>query len=132
MKENEIFENDLMRLVLKDGIVHGWYKKGVVDLEKAKRIVSERKAYTKGKTIIMLVRQEGLKGITREARQYLSSEEGVEGVAAGALIVNSAFESHMANFFIRITVIRPKVPSKVFTNEKNALRWLQQFKHLTN
>ena len=125
MEERPVFDNNVMRLEWKDGIVHGWYKKGTVTLEVAKRIVKDRQEFTKNVPVKMIVRQQGLRGIEREARQYLSSREGIQGVIAGAIIANSAFESHLANFFINITVIRPKIPTKVFRNEADAIEWLK-------
>ena len=121
---SEIFENDVMRLEWKEGILHGWYKKGNVTLDIAKRIVSDRRKFTKNQPVKMIVKQSGLRGIERDARQYLSSPQGIEGVLAGAIIVNSAFETHLANFFLNITVIRPKIPTKLFRTEQEALKWL--------
>lgn len=127
MLENRIFENDYMRLEIKDGILYGLYKKGTVDLELAKKIVQNRLDFTGNKSVPMLFKQEGLKGIEREVRHYLNSDIGIKGVSAGAIVTKSAFEAHLANFFIKITLINPRIPTKVFKKETDAIQWLKEY-----
>lgn len=127
MESGEIFENDNVRLEFRNDVVYGWYKAQSVDLEVAKDIVESRKKFTKNEPVRILVMQSGLKGIKKEARAYLSSDESIEGIIAAAILSNSAFQRHLANFFVAITVIRPKVPTKLFSDEKDALEWLQNF-----
>jgi hypothetical protein len=128
MTENKVFENDFMKLECINGILHGTYKTDLVDLELAKKIVQIRLEFINGTSMPMIVRQVGLKAINKEARTYLNSNIGVKGVSAGAIVTNSAFEAHLGNFFIKITSNKPKIPAKVFKNEKTALEWLEQYK----
>jgi acetate kinase len=126
MKDDKVFDNKHMRFEDCDGILFVWYKEGTFTLEIAKSMVSNRKKFTNNQPVKVLVKQAGLKGIKGEARTYLSSEEAVEGIISAAILARNAFERHLANFFISITVIRPKVPTKVFTDEEEALNWLRE------
>jgi len=129
MEENKVFENDFMRLESKNGILYGTYKSDVVDLELAKKIVEIRLNFIQGKEVPMIFKQDVLKAINKEARTYLNSDIGIKGVSAGAIVANSAFQAHLANFFIKITTNKPKIPAKVFKEESEALEWLEQFKN---
>lgn len=127
MKKNKVFENDFMRLEMKDGIVFGTYKKSPITLEMAKQVVQNRLEFTAHQDVPILISDTGIKGIEREARQYLSSEEGVKGISAAALIMKGAFSSHLINFFMKISAFKQKMPAKSFTNEEEAVKWLKQF-----
>jgi hypothetical protein len=63
---------------------------------------------------------------TRDAREYASSAESIEGVLAGAILTDTSFNAFIANFFIKVT--RPRIPTRIFTREEDALKWLEQFK----
>ena len=56
----------------------------------------------------------------------MASEEGCEGVVAAAILIDSSIGSMIGNFFIRIS--KPLRPTKIFTDEVLAMKWLQQFK----
>lgn len=124
MKFTREFENKNMRFEDHGGILYIWYKEGVFTLDMAKTMVKERKTFTNHKEMKVLIFQAGLKGIKKEARAYFSSDEALEGVSAAAILGNNAFERHLANFFIGITVIRPKVPTRLFSDKNEALKWL--------
>ena len=127
MKDGDIFENDFMRVERRGGIVFGAYKRGPITLDMAKDVVKNRLNFSNQKDVPTLVTEKGLKGIERDARQYLGSDEGVKGVKAGAIVTKSSLSSHLANFFIRVSIIRTKVPMRLFTSEKEAVKWLKQF-----
>jgi hypothetical protein len=74
-----------------------------------------------------LVKDHELIGIEKEARQYLGSDEGVRGLKAGAIVTKSVFSTYLANIFIRISIIKTRVPMRLFTSEKEAVKWLKQF-----
>tara|TARA_R110002020_G_scaffold439532_1_gene650047 strand:- start:481 stop:912 length:432 start_codon:yes stop_codon:yes gene_type:complete len=127
IKNCDVFENDFMKLERKEGIVFGTYKKKNITLDMAKEVVKNRLAFSQQKDVPTLVTEQGLKGIERDARQFLGSEEGVKGVKAGAIVTKSVVSSHLANFFIRVSIIRTRVPMRLFTSEKEAVKWLKQF-----
>lgn len=125
---NDVFENEFMRLEWREGVVVGTYKEGPITLEMAKEVVKNRLEFTRNNDAPIMINDSGLRSIEKGAREYLSSDEGIQGLKAGALVTNSIFGRHLANFFIRIAVIQPKIPTKLFSNEKEALEWLKQYR----
>ncbi len=125
--ETNVFENDYVRFEFIEGVLKGTYKDDKVGLETAKKIVEKRLEFTKNKTYPIMITEVGLKQIDREARTFLSSEEAAVGLSASALISKSALTRHLANFFLKITVRRGKLPARVFSNEKEAIEWLKSF-----
>lgn len=111
---------------LEDGILRLTYKPGILSLEIAKEVVKSRKEFTNNTSYPNLVMQTGLTKVEKEARDYLSSEEGSEGISAGAILTNSAFQMTLANFFLKVS--RPRVPARMFTSKKQAIQWLSNYK----
>ena len=113
-----------------DGILKISYKPDLrITYEVAKKIVKHRLTFTKGKSYPGLLEDKGITEFTREAREFFASEEGIKGVTAAALVVNSGFSSFLGNFFMSVTVIKPRVPTRLFTNRDKALKWLAKYKN---
>ena len=85
---------------------------------------------TEGRALPVLVYNQGVVSITREARDFLASAKGVEGITAGAFVLNSPVGSFIGNFFL--AVHQPKVPARIFRKTEDALRWLEKFRHVAN
>nr|WP_187262283.1 hypothetical protein [Pontibacter beigongshangensis] len=66
-----------------------------------------------------------VKKSTKEARDFMANE-GNEQVTASAILVTSPVLRMMANFYISVN--KPKNPSRMFTDKREALEWLAQFK----
>ena len=79
---------------------------------------------SKGISYPVLANIKGVKSITKEAREYLA-EEGTRLVKAGAIIIGSPLNKMLGNIFL--TINNPKVPTKLFTDEKEAKEWLRQY-----
>lgn len=120
------FDSDYYRFRFSDGILRLTYVEGPITLSIAKEVVAKRLELTHGESILLLIDDESLKGIDRDARDYLSSDKGVEGVYAAALLSGNYFSQHLANFFLKISVNKPKIPAKVFASELDAIKWLKQ------
>jgi hypothetical protein len=60
-----------------------------------------------------------------KAQRYLSSPEVCAGISAGAIVVKSFLERHLARMFL--IYHRPPYPVQVFSDEANALAWLRGF-----
>lgn len=60
-----------------------------------------------------------------DSRKFHGSDEVTKHCSAIAFLSNSLAQRIMANFFMK--VIRPKVPTKAFTNEDDAIDWLKNF-----
>ena len=115
----------LIDIEIKDGIVIGHYAMDLVlDIKNAKQIVAKRLELQQGNSYPVLI-YISLKSSTREARNYMK-KEGLEGITAGAFIVGNTYTLFITNFFL--SLVKPKVPSKIFRNSGDALNWLKQFK----
>lgn len=114
-------------LEMAKGVLIAKYKSGPkIDIEAARLILQERLDFTDGKSIPVLVIDAGLVSMDKQARDYLSSEVGIQGITASAIISNSKVNSMLVNFVLLIS--RPNLPVKMFTNYNEAITWLDTFK----
>ena len=114
-------------LELEDDLLIGYYKKDKkIDLEAAKQIVRDRIAFTGNHAVLALAVNLGVRNMTKEARDYLASKEGVKNVIAGAIIVGSPVGSFIGNWYLSLS--KPLIPSRTFTKKEAALKWLTQFR----
>lgn len=125
--KDSFYENEFYRFKYVEGIFHLTYTGGPITIDVARALVERRSGLFEDKDILVLVTVKDLKGMDREARDYLSSIEGTKGIKAGAIVVKSAFTTHMANFFMKISFSKSKMPAKVFSNEEEAIIWLRKF-----
>jgi hypothetical protein len=111
---------------IKDNILVATYKKGVkVNLEIARKIVSDRRQFLGNKSVPVMVINQGVLSMDKEARDYLSSAEANVGLKAGAIIMDSVFTSILSNFFLSVS--KPNIPARMFTNQEQAMKWLRKF-----
>ena len=73
----------------------------------------------------MLIDMRLIKSISREARVYYANERTASIQRATALLINSPVSRVIANFFMGLN--RPLSPTRMFTDEAEAIRWLQTF-----
>jgi len=112
---------------LDDDLLIGSYKKGLkINLEIAKEIVKARLEFIDYKPKLTLVFNLGVISMDKKARDYLSSEEGVRGVIAGAIVLDSPVGSFLGNFYLSVS--KPKVPARIFTRKQDAIKWLSKFR----
>jgi len=116
------------RLEIIDDILYGVFFPGItINIDIAKEIVKTRLEYTDYVPYPMFIFDSGVVSMNKEARDYFSNKNGgMEGTIAAALLLKSVYSEFLGNFFLRIT--KPAMPTKVFSDEKKALEWLQQFK----
>lgn len=121
----EKFVTSFVTLWMDDGILCCRYSDNLhVSLDVAKACVESRIFFAKGNSYPLLIDMKGIKSTTREAREYMASV-GVTLVKAGALITGSPFNRMLGNIFL--TIDRPPVPTRLFTNEVAARQWLSQY-----
>ena len=112
---------------LHDDLLIGRYKKGLkINLEVAKEIVRLRQEFTGPKPVLGLIYNEGVLGMDKQGRDYLSSDEGARGIIAAAYILDKPFNSFLANFFIAVS--KTKIPVRTFSKKEAAMKWLQKFR----
>ncbi|MFT6002365.1 MAG: hypothetical protein ACI95T_001125 [Flavobacteriales bacterium] len=126
----EIFFNtDFINLSIQDGILVVIYKKGPITLDIAKELVNVRLDFCKGKSYPSLVCDEGigLNGVDREAREFMGEGRATEGLLAAAFYTKSTFNKYLVKFFLKISNKTTHFPTKIFSNKKLAINWLENF-----
>jgi hypothetical protein len=110
---------------MEEGILYGKYVDDLhMTLEIAKYCVDSRFQFSNSRSFALLVDMRGIKSMTPEARKYMSSV-GAVLVKAGALIIGSPLNRTIGNIFL--TIDKPPVPLKLFTDKEKARQWLQQY-----
>ncbi|MES2566389.1 MAG: STAS/SEC14 domain-containing protein [Bacteroidota bacterium] len=117
---------EFLSLELVNGILKGSLNFETLDLATAKAAVAYRVSSYGDKDYPLIIDFQNVKHVTKEARVYLASKEGCNKIKAGAIIVDSTLTKVMANFFLQIN--KPLVPSKLFTDEESAEKWLSNYK----
>jgi len=128
--KDEVVETSNVRLSLgEDGIVRGVHLPGAVEtLETAVKNtdVTTEFSRARGKKLPMLMDYRNLKSISREARDYYAGEVIAGSICACAIIIGNPISKVIANFYMGLN--KPLVPTKLFTSEKEAIKWLNSFK----
>lgn len=102
------------------------YKPGaMVDLSSAKEDFEKSMQLSEGQPFPIFVDARGLKHATREARIYNAREELKGLIIASAVLVDSIPTRIMANMYM--TFQKPGFPIKVFSNEYDAMQWLNAY-----
>lgn len=111
---------------IEDGILHIEYNQNlVISLEVAKTMVEERHDYIKGACMPILVDIRGLASVDTASRKYFASTRSIENVLAGALLADSLISKLAGNIYI--TVDKPPIPLRLFTDKEKAKRWLKKY-----
>jgi hypothetical protein len=122
---NQTVETPYLKIWHRENFLHCVYADDlVVDLTVAQLCVAERIRFSKGKSYAVFVDMRGIKMVHKDAREHLA-KEGSELVLAGALLINSPLSRALGNIFL--TINKPRVPCRLFTDESNAIEWLRQF-----
>jgi len=124
---NKISRNGHMEFTIEDGILYGKLigpDKLVMDLEMAKTIVKERLELSNGKDYPVVLDLDKLSMTDKSVRDFMN-KEGTEGIKAGAIVTKKLFVKHIMNFFLKVS--KPDVPAKIFSDEKEAVKWLKKY-----
>lgn len=95
-----------------------------VELQDAVELVEIGTELTKNLHVGALVDASRNFSITNEARKYFAEKTASQQFRAVAIITNSLAQRLIVNFYININ--RPNVPTKMFSNETDALEWLNK------
>lgn len=71
----------------------------------------------------LLIDARGIKSISREARSFFTTNGRETSTMAFGILIDSSVSKVVGNFFLGIN--KPAVPTKLFTNEAEALKWLK-------
>lgn len=91
------------------------------------RVTEQSNLLPNTKDVKLLIDTSKLKKVSKDARTFLSSEEGQEGIESCAILVKSSLTATIANFFVKIDFSNKnsKVPVKLFSNKNSAIKWLK-------
>lgn len=120
-------ETKYVNFLVENGILIATYAPNlIISLDIAKEMVEERIRFSDGITFPILVDLRGLASIDTLSRKYFTTERALKYTSAGALLVESLISKLAGNIYI--TVDRPALPAKLFTDKNKAIRWLTKFK----
>lgn len=119
-------ETKTANLFFEDNVLHIVFKQdAAVDLEDVVENKEARLALQQGKKALVLGDIREVWQLSKEAQNYLASEEVTNLNIAMAILTNSLTTVLTANFFIKFK--KPKTPTKMFSSKKEALEWLLAF-----
>jgi hypothetical protein len=78
-----------------------------------------------GKKVPTMVNIEASRGASKACREFFAGNEAAKVQSACALIIKSPLSKLIGNFFIGLN--KTKFPTKLFTDKKEAIIWLNNF-----
>jgi hypothetical protein len=113
---------------IENDIIFFKYKPSIeIDINMAKDLVQKRLDYTDGQSVYTLIDFTNVKSVTKEARDYMNSQDGgLKGILGGAFLSNSVVATLFVNLYLKVS--SPSIPAKFFTNVNDAVTWLQKIK----
>ena len=119
---------DKCRFQFKKGILFAEFIniEGPLTLEQAKNIVADRLEFCSGASVPVCFRTSQFKYADKSVRDFMNTV-GRKGITAGAIITDNAVTRTFFNFFIKITSIDKDIPTRCFTQEDEAIQWLEQY-----
>lgn len=97
-----------------------------MDVEDVQENVKIRLQLSPGTPHPALIDIRGMHGITKEAREYGTDKLMTDSTTALALVIDNLSERLIGNFFMSFT--RPPYPTRLFTSDKEAAKWLKNSK----
>jgi len=121
--ESKIINNKLELIKRDDQIyIYKALKKSSIDLDTVKEMTRIGDEWNGTKLCANLIDIRDVFFIDSKARAY-GAEQYRSHVAGQAILIESKISSQFANLFLKFS--RPKVPTKLFTKEDEALAWLK-------
>jgi hypothetical protein len=122
----EELENDFIKFWFENGILYSQFKK-MTDgtLENIKEIIDLRHQISDDKKQYWCYDFNGIKSYDKLARDY-AEKNGQEHLYGCAILLNSHITKFILNTFM--TLKKPVVPLKGFTNKRDAVNWLNDLK----
>ena len=82
-------------------------------------------SFYKGEKFPLMIDSRPIKSMTHDARQHFSVRGRDTKTCAFGIIIGSSISRVLGNFYLRIN--KPTVPTKLFDNEIDAIKWLKHF-----
>ena len=117
------FEDNDIRVEIKDGIMYNLYKNGVIiDKEVTSKMISERMKLSNGQSYPLISNASEAKYWTLSSRNNDMKAHAFELIDYAALVVPTSIGSSLWNFTIKL--FPPPILIKVFYDVKQAEEWI--------
>ena len=117
--------------LLPSGILVATYKRrALITLELAKEIVKTRLDFTGRTPRPVIVFNLGVLEFHRDAQYYVSHDEGVAGLSAGAIIKDHLSSALISSFILKVA--KTQIPARAFYYPQKAMKWLETFLPVEN
>jgi hypothetical protein len=116
--------NDKLELIKRDDQIYIYkaLQKSSIDLDTVKEMTKVGDEWNGTKLCANLIDIRDVFFIDSKARDY-GGKQYRDYVAGQAILIDSKISSYFANLFLKFS--KPKVPTKLFTKEDEALDWLK-------
>ncbi len=122
----ESYNGDRLSFEIKDGILFCTFHNDFLDYYIVDEGIKKRVEFIKDRSFPMLSDLRKVKGISKEARERLSDDDGLIGIPALAIVYKTRFQLFVISVYELI--YKPKIPTKYFRDMDKAHAWLQQYK----
>lgn len=110
---------------IENSIIHFIYKpQEVFDVDMADEVIEDRFKFSNHKCYPALADIRGVKHFTPEARDLMATK-GNKLISAIAILIESPVERMIVNTYMNVN--KPDKPTRMFTDENRALKWLSKF-----
>lgn len=129
IRKEAYLENEYAEYWIENGILFLVYKRRLVmTLDVAKKIVEDRLKVSNGISRPMFLDGRNFLSTNRETMRYYKTKEVVRFVTGSAFLSGNYLGWLAGNIFLALE--KPLVPTKLFTDAKKALEWLERYKYL--
>ena len=112
--------------LLQNGLIYAKIHAGAEQtLDDAKENLDVATKMAGGKICPVLIDIRAMKSISSEAREYYAGDKASQVLLACALLIGNPISKLIGNFFL--TLHKPRMPTRLFTDEETALEWLEGF-----
>jgi hypothetical protein len=123
--ENIFFTDKCSVCLIEPHIIENIVKEGfTMEIKDIQELKALNKTLSGGLPYAVLVSFEHLADVSKEGKELIASKEFAENTVAKALLVDNIGHRLIGNFYM--TINKPHIKTKVFTNRELALDWLRQ------
>jgi len=117
--------NDKVRVVEGDDMIYRYIaiNKCTLDMDTLEKMTTIGDSWCQERLCANLVDIRDMLFIDSKTRAYAAAQYRPH-VAGSAILIDSRISSYFANLFLKFS--KPKVPTRLFTNEDDAVKWLKE------
>lgn len=118
-------KKELYSYYLSDNIFHCSFNFDVeIDIDLAMEMFKTRLTFTQNKPHTVLFDVSKIISISKEARDFFSTQESSRGIQMAAILSKSPLSTMIVEFFIAQLPVGQLPPIKMFHNKEEAMNWL--------